>query len=396
MSGLFPAGSFRDFGPCALDPRADIPSCQLVEGLRPAALRRQVRLLCPKRPGIYGMIDRHGELIYVGKAKNLRARLLSYFRPRSRDRRSAKIIGQSRAIAWEGSAGEFVALLRELEMIRRWRPRWNVQGQPLRRRQVFVCLGRRPAPHVFLAAKPPRTALALFGPIAAGPKADAAVCRLNDFFQLRDCPQPQEFVFPEQGELFPLVRTPGCLRYEIGTCLGPCTGTCERKDYQAKVRAARSFLAGADTTPLDELEAAMTLAAHAQHYERAAALRDRLEALRWLTQRLQRLRHAREKMSFVYPVTEIDRPGLWFLIHGGRTIAAVVSPHDADTRRRARAAIARVYFERGAALLESYEHIDGMLLVSSWFRKHPRELKKTFTPQEALEKCAQVARSRYG
>src|SRR5205814_1397610 len=163
------------------------------------------------------------------------------------------------------------------ELIRRWQPRLNVQGQPRRRRRSYVCLGRRPAPQVFLTPRPTSTTLACFGPVPAGPRAHEAVRRLNDWFGLRDCPQSQEMVFADQQELFPVLRTAGCLRHEIGTCLGPCAGACSPAAYLEKVRAVQTFLAGSDSGTLGTLELDMTAASTALEFERAAVLRDRLE-----------------------------------------------------------------------------------------------------------------------
>lgn len=335
------------------------------------------------------MVDSHGELIYVGKAKNLRVRLLSYFRRRGRGKKATRIMAQTTTLLWECCPSEFAALLRELELIRRWRPRWNVQGQPLRRRMAFVCLGRQPASHVFLTRRPPATALATFGPLPAGRRALAAVCRVNDLFRLRDCPQAQEMVFPDQRELFPVERPPGCLRYEIGTCLGPCTGTCARKDYGVQVRAARAFLAGTGRACLQELTLAMNAAGQAQQFERAAALRDKLAALEWLTTYLDRLSQARATMSFVYPVRTAEQH-LWYLIHAARTTKIIEAPRDSATARRARDALRSIYALPSAELLESHEHLDGMMLVMAWFRKYPNELKKTLTFQQALAACHDV------
>src|SRR5205085_11335336 len=144
---------------------------------------------------------------------------------------------------------------------------------------TFVCLGRRPAPYLFLSARPASTAQTFFGPVPGGRQAREAVRRLNDWFQLRDCPQAQGMTFAGDGELFPVVRAAGCLRYEIGTCLGPCAGACSRPAYADKVRAAQAFLDGADSSPLQALERDMAAAAAAQAFERAAALRDKPAAL---------------------------------------------------------------------------------------------------------------------
>jgi excinuclease ABC subunit C len=238
MKGLFPRRAFKDFGPNGLFPSADA-AIHRVAGSRPGKLRVKVREECPRLPGVYGMVNVVGELIYVGKAKNLRARLLSYFRPRSRDPKAARIIHQAKALVWETASSEFAALLRELELIRRWQPGFNVQGQPTRRRRCYVCIGRRPAPYVHLSVKARPGAVACYGPIPASRQAREAVRHLNDLFRLRDCSQAQEMVFADQQELFPIARAAGCLRYEIGTCLGPCAAACSQKEYADQVRVAR-------------------------------------------------------------------------------------------------------------------------------------------------------------
>jgi excinuclease ABC subunit C len=380
MSRLFHDGKFLDFGPCASVPVGIERRTARVEGIKPAALRSQVRLLAPNRPGVYGMLDGDEQLIYVGKAKNLRVRLQSYFRRKGRPPKAGRIIAHAHSIVWEVLPSEFASLLHELELIRRWRPRWNVQGQPLRRRLTFLCLGRAPAPYLFLSRTISARVQAAFGPLTASDKALDAARRLNDFFQLRDCPQPQEMIFPDQGELFPGVRDPGCLRMEIGTCLGPCTGTCTRRDYQAQVRKARDFLVGKDLAPLAQLQAEMQAAAAAQQFERAAAVRDRLTVLQWLTDRLARVRKAQQEMSFIYPVAGWDGSTTWHLIHAARTVASVEKPHDAATRKIAAEQIDAIYRNQ-SGLLDSYEHADSMMVVMQWFRKHPGERDLCISPK---------------
>jgi excinuclease ABC subunit C len=391
MSGLFAPIPFAGFGPSAYLPAsATARVCRATPG-RAGKLRTQVRLLAPRQPGVYGMIDGHHELTYVGKAKNLRARLLSYFRSRSRPPKAGNIVAQTITIIWEVVPSEFASLLRELELIRRWRPRFNVEGQPLRRRQTFICLGRAPAPYAFLAANPPRTAGCVFGPIPAGERAAEAVRRVNDYFQLRDCPRSIDMVFREQGKLFLQVLPAGCLRLELGTCLGPCTGTCSRQSYQARLEQARDFLRGGNAGPIRILQQQMNEAAATQQYERAAALRDRLAPLQWLASRLERLRDARQRMSFIYPVAAANGTQTWYLIHGARALTAVPAPTDPASKERAQRAIEVAFGDNGAALLrEAHEHADGMMRVLAWFRKHPEEHWRTMTPAEALAVCARA------
>jgi excinuclease ABC subunit C len=387
MSGLFARPTFAGFGPNGLDPTAAPPPLHRIHGSRPGVLRAAVKSGCPRQPGVYGMIDAISQLVYVGKARVLRSRLLSYFRPRSRDPKAGRIVQQARTLVWERQPSEFAALLRELELIRRWRPRFNVHGQPHRRRHTYVCLGRPPAPYLFLASRPSAHVLACFGPVPAGQRTREAVRRLNDAFGLRDCPQKQAMVFADQGEFFPEPRAAGCLRHEIGTCLGPCAAACTRADYAARVAAARAFLEGKDVSLLAMWERAMASASAALDFERAAVLRDRCRVLQWLHERLTRLRQMREGQSFVYPVRGTDGRELWYLIHQGRVAASRPAPC-AETAARTASLIEALYRRRlppGAALAGN--EVDGVLLVAAWFRKRPQERERVLTPEQALARC---------
>jgi excinuclease ABC subunit C len=384
VKGLFIRQAFTGFGPLSLRPGMQPPVLHTVRARRPSRLRVFVRRDCPRCPGVYGMIDASGELIYVGKAKNLRARLLSYFRPKSRDPKAGRILRDTRLLAWETAPSEFAALLRELELIQRWRPRCNVQGQPRRWRRVYVCVGRQPAPQVFLARRPPATAFARFGPVPAGHTAREAVRRLNDWFRLRDCPQAQEMVFADQQELFPIVRAPGCIRQEIGNCLGPCAAACSRQDYALNVQATVAFLSGEAPAVLEALEREMTAASDGLAFERAASLRDRLDALTWLDHQLQRVREA-ARQSFVYPVQGHEGEEWWYVIHGGRVRAVLPAPHDdAGWGEVARVLAAIYHSKETAAGPPGLGEVDGVLLVAAWFRRHADERGRTLEATAVL------------
>jgi excinuclease ABC subunit C len=385
VDSLFASRRFTSFGPTGLGVTCDAPVLHRAHARQGKELRAQIRQTCPQHPGVYGMVASDGELLYVGKAKRLRTRLLTYFRPNSRDAKAGRIIARTRTLVWEIHPSEFAALLRELELIRRWRPSANVQGQPGRRRPTFVCLGRPPAPYVFLARRPPSGILVCFGPVPGGRRARAAVRRVNDWFQLRDCPRVQEMVFADQGELFPVSRTAGCLRLEIGTCLGPCAAVCTRRNYEERVRAARAFLAGEDVSALEELKRTMNAASSSLEFERAAALRDKLETLRWLNDRLERLRHARNCHSFIYPVPAEGGEDRWYLIRRGCVRAVLPAPCDRPCSRSAAARI-EALFSAASAWSEptTAEQLDGVLLVASWFHRHPEERARTLRPEEAV------------
>jgi excinuclease ABC subunit C len=386
VSGLFSCRRFADFGPSRFLPPPGAPALDRVRARRSARLRQRVRDKAPRRPGVYGMLDPGGTLVYVGKAKCLRTRLLSYFRSSS-DPKAGRILDHTRTLVWETAPSEFAALLRELELIRRFRPRFNVAGIPGRQRVTYVCLGRAPASQAFVARQPNGKELACFGPLPGSQYVGAAVRWVNDYFRLRDCPRTVKMHFAEQGELFPVLR-PACLRYEIGTCSGPCARHVTRGDYSAQVRAARRFFDGSDTALVDRLAGEMKEAARSQAFERAADLRDRHRALSWLTERLAWLRSTRQHSSFVYPLAGGDGTDLWYLIHRGRVWGVVPWPRDAATRRLAAERIEAVYeLADGARGALPADEIDSILLVAGWFKKHDEERGKLLRPTEALTGC---------
>ncbi len=385
QDGLFDAEPFAGFGPSRFRPPGEAPVGHRVRGRSQAKLERGMRAHAPKLPGVYGMLDARGRLIYVGKAKSLRARLLSYFRTNSRDPKAGRILDHTKALLWEAANDEFAALLRELELIRRFRPRFNVVGQPGERRYVYLCLGKSPAAYAYLTRDPTGKEVARYGPLVGRGLADDAVRRLNDWFKLRDCPSTVPLTFADQPELFPDDgRSTKCLRYDIGNCLGPCAGLCTRRDYAANVRAAKAFLDGRDRSLLKELTRRMTAAAAELKFEQAMALRDRLAALTWLDDRLRFLRTARQGGSFVYPLTGPAGGTVWYLIHRGEVQAALREPRCPATLAAAAEAIERTFAGSDAAPAVTDRTVDSVLLVSGWFRRYAAEKAKLMTKDTAL------------
>jgi excinuclease ABC subunit C len=336
------------------------------------------------------MWDADGELIYVGKAKRLKTRLLTYFRARDDGDKAHRILSRARTIGWEQTPDEFGALVRELELIRRWRPRFNVQGQPGRASRGFICLGRSPAPYFYLAATPSRRTLATFGPVRMGGKSREAVRRLNDLFRLRDCTNERTMAFADQRELFSVEREGPCLRYEIGTCLAPCIGACTRRQYSARARSAKDFLSGKDVRLLDRLRGEMQSASFNQQFELAAHLRDTCELLEGLISNLERLKHVRAEYFFVYPVATHDANEAWYLIRGGNVIQCIQAPVCNHSATQAGRAIERVYAgkENLGPVADDYSET---LLTAAWFRRHPGEIEQVLSPTEALHRCETAA-----
>jgi excinuclease ABC subunit C len=334
------------------------------------------------------MIDSRGSLIYVGKAKNLRVRLLSYFRPNSRDPKAGKIIQRTRVLLWEVTGDEFAALLRELELIQIHRPRFNVLGVPGLQRHHYLCIGKSPAPHVYITNLPTGKELGIYGPLVARTKSEEAARRLNDWFRLRDCPQTVALSFADQPRLFPDERSPKCLRYELGTCGGPCVAACSQKDYASSVKAAKAFLDGRDRTILARLKTMMQESADSLQFEKAMVLRDRLRSLEWIDSRLSLLREARCRSEFVYPLAGHDGRLRWYLIHRGQVRAVCYAPRSAEDRKRTDAFLAANFTAGASDRTQNPGVVDSVLLVLSWFRRKAEEREKMISTAQAVRGLA--------
>lgn len=391
MRVLWAAEPFSGFGPDPFAPGDRVPHTTTVASHSKARLREAVRAKCPQAPGVYGMLDATGQLIYVGKSKSLRKRLLSYFRKAASREKAGAIVRETSQIVWERRPSEFAALLRELYLIRTWRPRWNVKDQPKAARPIYICLGRPPARHLFATTDPPARSLS-WGPFQSRGRVNVAIEALNQHYGLRDCRGSTPFFFSEQAELFPSPKRPGCLRYEIGTCLGPCVGGCSSGTYARHLRKARSFLDGRDDAPLRALEQRMNAAADQKRYESAARWRDRIDALEWLSQRLDYLNQARRRFNFVYPVRSTSGRTLWYVIHRGCVAAALHAPtpaHQRDSDLRLLQEWQRTGRLDGFPLIERHPTIN---LVSHWFRTRDGQLQRTLTVEQALAQyCDQKA-----
>jgi hypothetical protein len=123
-------------------------------------------------------------------------------------------------------------------------------------------------------------------------------------------------------------------------------------------------------------------------FERAADLRDKVRALRWLCNHLERLRLARQQYSFVYPVADHLGQEAWYVICAGRVEAAVRAPHDRDSSQAA-AAVLEVFGEplQVRTNPQRTNTVEEVYLVAAWFRRHPEELARTFSFTEALSRC---------
>lgn len=352
-----------------------------------AAMKAHVREHATDRPGTYRFLSPGGEIVYVGKSKRLRSRLLSYFRCSYPDEKGARIVREAARIEWEHAPSEFAALLDELRLIKRFRPRFNVAMKRDARHYAFIRLTRGPAPklHVVRGAGSEDGGV-YYGPFNGAQRVSEAVRELSDALGLRDCGNDVKMHFADQAELFQLThRTPGCIRHEIRKCLGPCIAGCTEGEYRDRIGLARGFLEGADDGPMVTLRGEMEAAAERLEFERAGAYRDKLRRLEVLREQFARMRFAVETLSFAYEVPGEEGDDRVYLVRRGRVRAELPKPTCAKSRSRLRELEQEVFapVERDTAAVPTHE-IDELLLLSSWFQRHPDEFARTLAPEVAL------------
>src|SRR5580704_18077350 len=224
--------------------------------------------LAPSRPGVYRMIDARGDVLYVGKAKNVKKRIAAYARPTGLDTRIERMIAATRVLEFVTTRTETEALLLEANLIKRLRPRFNVVLRDDKSFPYILITSDHWAPQI-LKHRGARTRSGhYYGPFASVWAVNRTVNALQRAFLLRSCSDP----FFES-------RTRPCLLYQIKRCSAPCTKEIDFPDYSALVREANEFLSGRSKTVKDELAEEMETASAALDFERAAVYRDRLAAL---------------------------------------------------------------------------------------------------------------------
>ena len=351
-----------------------------------ALMRSYVRESAQDRPGVYRMMSSEGEVVYVGKSKRVRTRLLSYFRCEYPEDKGARILREAATIDWEYTPSEFAALLTELRTIKKLRPRFNVAMKRDARHYAFIKMSKGAAPKLLVVrGAGSEDGGVYYGPFVGAQRIGEAVRELNDALGLRDCSLDQKMYFADQEELFgtPL-RTPGCIRHEVRKCLGPCIGACTLSAYMEKVGMARAFLDGSDDGPVERLRVDMQDASDRMEFERAATLRDKLRRLEDLKEQFGRFRFAVETLSFLYTVRGHEGDDRLYLIRRGRVRAEVPKPKTTRDKRSVEELVQSVYspLERRTSSVPTHE-VDELLLLSSWFRRNPGELDNTRSAEHA-------------
>ncbi|HDQ07749.1 MAG TPA: excinuclease ABC subunit C [Methanoculleus sp.] len=222
----------------------------------------------PDLPGCYLYKNEGGEIIYVGKAKNLKKRVASYFTKSDHDPKTSALISAIRDIDFIVTGTEVEALILENSLIKRYRPKYNIDLKDSKS-YAFIRLSEEPFPRISIARSKEENGN-YFGPFVSGRERDHVLQVVKKTFGLRSCRK--------------MPKRP-CLRYHIGTCAATCRGEISEEEYMLRVSRAEEVLKGNAGGLIRRLDAEMKAFANIQEFERAMELRDQIDAIRHLSDR---------------------------------------------------------------------------------------------------------------
>ncbi len=235
-----------------------------------AAIRAVVKTL-PVRPGVYRMLDARGDVLYVGKARALKNRVTQYTQVARQPKRILRMVSQTRSMQIVTTHSEAEALLLEAQLIKRYRPPYNVLLRDDKSFPFILLREDHDFPRVQLHRGARRYKGQYYGPFASAGSVRNTLNSLQKLFLLRSC-----------TDSFFANRTRPCLLYQIRRCSAPCVGRIDTAGYDELVDDAKDFLGGKSTKIQQKLQALMTGASEAMNFELAAVYRDRLRALTYV------------------------------------------------------------------------------------------------------------------
>ncbi|WP_322107663.1 excinuclease ABC subunit UvrC [Dongia mobilis] len=287
-----------------------------------AIIKAKVRTL-PAAPGCYRMISASGEVLYVGKAKDLRKRVTNYTLPNRQPNRTQRMIAETATMEFMTTHTEVEALLLEANLIKRYRPRFNVLLRDDKSFPYILITADHPAPQITKHRGSRNRPGQYFGPFASAGAVNRTIVALQRAFLLRPC---SDSIFAS--------RTRPCLQYQIKRCSAPCVSRIAPEAYAELVEEARDFLTGKSDKVKQRLGAEMQKASDALEFEHAAKLRDRLQALALIQSRQDIYLEGVEEADIVAAYHESGHSCIqvfFFRNHGNYGNRAYFPAHDKTT-----------------------------------------------------------------
>jgi excinuclease ABC subunit C len=297
------------------------------------------------RPGVYRMLSAQGEIMYVGKARNLKSRVSSYFAGKGQNAKTMAMVEQIAGIDVTATASDTEALLLEFNLIKQHRPRYNISLRDDKSFPFLYLSTQQPYPRLSFYRGSRKMPGRFFGPYPSARATRETQLLLQKLFKLRTC-----------EDTFFSNRTRPCLQYQIKRCSGPCVGLVDAPSYGQDVKDAIAVLEGRDRELRDDLAARMEAAAANLEFEKAARLRDQVSAIKEIQASQSMTRLADQDIDAVALVSEGSRHCVAVVyLRGGRNLGSTS------------------YFPR-AGLAESGELLSAFLAQYYLTREVPSEI----------------------
>ena len=338
-------------------------------------------------PGVYRMLGHDGQVLYVGKAKGLKHRVLSYTRPQALNRRLMRMVAETHSLEIITTRTEVAALLLESNLIKTLKPRYNILLRDDKSFPYIMVSGDHDYPQLAKHRGSRKRQASWFGPFASARAVNRTITELTRAFLLRNC----------SDSMF-AARSRPCLQYQIKRCTAPCVGKVSHADYQQQVNQAVRFLNGESRAVQEEFAANMQNAASALDYETAALWRNRIRALNQI-----------QAHQDIHLPSELNADIIAIALEGGRSCVQVFfmrngsnfgnrtyfPRHDNETEASAilTAFIGQFYDDKPAPpeLLVSHALADATLLAEALSDKSDRKVRISSPARGARRKLMAMA-----
>ncbi len=349
----------------------------------------------PTKPGCYIMKNAAGTIIYVGKAINLKNRVRSYFHSdASHDNKTRRLVREISNLEWIVVGSELEALILEMNLIKRHRPKFNIRLKDDKRYPYIKIHWNEPYPRVTVTRLMSEDGARYFGPYTSAWAVYQTLDVLRRIFPYLTCDR----------EITGLDKR-ACLYYDIKLCTAPCIGVIDQAGYRQMITDLMDFLAGHSETIMTRMQDEMNSAAEELRFEKAAALRDRLKAVQSIVERQKVIFPADYKDSDVLAMARSDGEACVqiFFIRGGKLIGReyfILEGTEETTDSEVMTQFVQQFYAEAASIPEQMllpRQIEEAQIVSQWLRsknggkKVKMLVPKAGQPQELVQMAAENA-----
>lgn len=248
----------------------------------------------PHQPGVYKMRDKEGEIIYIGKAKDLKKRLSTYFNSSPKDSKTMQMLENLADLEYSIVSNELEAIMLETNLIKQFRPKYNILMKDDKNYVYIKITVNEDFPRIFITRQVEKDRARYFGPKTAQHKVEKTLKILKRIFPFRDCSLCIDYIMPpKKGSTGHIVKVKKatikypCIDYHIARCPGPCIGNISKEEYRKYIDQIIRFFEGKHSEVLDYLHSEMKKAAAEKKFESAAKIRDKISSINDILEKQQ-------------------------------------------------------------------------------------------------------------